>query len=294
MYYRRKLLMALLESFGGKLGKTQLQKLLFLLCQTPQVSAYEFLPYNYGCYSYQANYDLEALVIHGYLNFEDEVWELRSQTSFIAELHEEDKKVLFNIKKFFINKNNNDLILYTYKNYPFYAINSKIAKNILQPSEYEQILEIRNSFKNNIFKLFTIGYEGKSVERFFLNLIKNDIKVLCDVRKNPISQKFGYSKKMLQKICNNMNIEYIHIPNLGIDSQKRAPLKNTRNYNELFKEYYNSLTYDNLKIIIDLIKNKQRVALACFEAQPHQCHRLQISNALAAQEDWKYEIIHLK
>ncbi len=40
--------------------------------------------------------------------------------------------------------------------------------------------------------LFTIGYEGRGIEAFIDILIWNDSRILCDVRKNPISRKLVF------------------------------------------------------------------------------------------------------
>ena len=45
----------------------------------------------------------------------------------------------------------------------------------------------------------TIGYEGLSLEQYIVTLLINDVRVLCDVRKNAYSQKFGFSKNQLAK-----------------------------------------------------------------------------------------------
>jgi uncharacterized protein (DUF488 family) len=46
--------------------------------------------------------------------------------------------------------------------------------------------------------LFTIGYKGKSLEGFLNLLMKNEIAILVDVRHNPISGKFSFSKEKLK------------------------------------------------------------------------------------------------
>jgi len=61
MYRRRKILLALLEAFDGQLDRLRLQKLLFLLCRTIDPPPYFFLPYTFGCFSFQANMDLLTL-----------------------------------------------------------------------------------------------------------------------------------------------------------------------------------------------------------------------------------------
>jgi hypothetical protein len=61
MYYRRKILLSLLQAFDNQLDKISLQKLLFLLTRIQEKKSYYFIPYKFGCFSFQANADLSTL-----------------------------------------------------------------------------------------------------------------------------------------------------------------------------------------------------------------------------------------
>jgi hypothetical protein len=50
VYYRRKVILALLESFDGELGKISFQKLLFLFTRHQEKPAFDFVPYKQGCF----------------------------------------------------------------------------------------------------------------------------------------------------------------------------------------------------------------------------------------------------
>ena len=89
--------------------------------------------------------------------------------------------------------------------------------------------------------LFTIGYEGLSVEAFTNALLKNDVRLLCDVRKNPLSRKYGFSKSLLEHIMGTVGIEYIHFPDLGIESSRRSSLETQEDYKSLFVNYTKTL-----------------------------------------------------
>ncbi len=65
--------------------------------------------------------------------------------------------------------------------------------------------------------------------------MENNIKTLCDVRKNLISRKRGFSKRQLEKAVRNIDIEYIHMPELGIASEKRRNLKKIKIINVFLK-----------------------------------------------------------
>jgi uncharacterized protein (DUF488 family) len=131
--------------------------------------------------------------------------------------------------------------------------------------------------------LFTIGYEGISIEKYLNTLIQNDIRVLCDVRNNPLSRKFGFSKSNLQHYLKNINIEYIHISELGIISEKRQNLETDADYTHLFKSYEKSLAskQEFLEKVYQLLSSKKRIALTCFEHDPLHCHRHVISKQIA-------------
>lgn len=143
---------------------------------------------------------------------------------------------------------------------------------------------------------FTIGYQGKSLENYLYCLMENNIKALCDVRKNPISRKHGFSKRQLEKAVNDIGIEYMHMPEFGIASEKRRNLKTREDYEYLFEDYKNTTLKNNLHAIEKLYKlflDKKRVAITCFETDVCMCHRGEITKALTQLKDWKYEIKHI-
>ena len=123
--------------------------------------------------------------------------------------------------------------------------------------------------------LFTIGYEGRSLENFVNLLIHNNVKMVCDVRKNPLSRKFGFSRTSLNHVLPNVGIAYINIQELGIESDKRTNLNSKRDYDILFQEYKQMLPKREafIKKVFDLYKQYRRIALMCYEKEAEMCHR---------------------
>ncbi len=281
MVYRKNILLAIVESFCGELNATDLQKLLFLFSEQQEEKKFDFVPYKFGCFSFQAMADKSKLIKEGYLE-NTKNWKLRSNDiNFKSRLTEADRDTLKNIKTKFGNYSTNELIRYIYKKYPYYAINSEIASKTLPPEEFEAIQKLKT--QNEEQTLFTIGYEGKSLEQFLNALIRQNIKVLCDVRKNPLSRKYGFSKKTLQNACESVNIRYLHLPELGIISEKRKNLENQNDYDLLFHEYENTVLAvekKTIRFLDSLITNYTRIALTCYEASPKQCHRTRVANAV--------------
>ena len=73
-------------------------------------------------------------------------------------------------------------------------------------------------------------------------LMDNNISVLVDVRHNPFSMKWGFSKKQLRGITSKCKIDYVHIPELGIEGHLRKNLRSRSDYNRLFARYRRTLS----------------------------------------------------
>jgi len=82
MYYRRKILLSLLELFGSQLKRTDLQKLMFLYCQVSGQNHYDFFPYKFGCFSFLLSQDKLVLEKYGYLIKQDDFKIKKSQNIF--------------------------------------------------------------------------------------------------------------------------------------------------------------------------------------------------------------------
>jgi uncharacterized protein (DUF488 family) len=298
MYYRRKVLLALLELFDGQLTAKQFQKYLFLFTRKQENKSFDFVPYLYGCFSFQANQDIATLTKYEYCKIVDtekgRFYKLTNEDHFLGMLKPEDKKALINIKEQFGYLTQTDLVRHTYQQYPYYAIKSIIAKDLLNSEELRAIEQQKRNYTDK--QLFTIGYEGISLETYINKLIINDVNVLCDVRKNAYSQKYGFSKKTLELVCKGTDIEYIHIPALGIISDKRQELRTQTDYDLLFQEYEKTTLKENkaaLLFIRDLLDKGNRVALTCFEKDPKQCHRTCVANALIQLPETDYKLTYL-
>jgi len=139
MFYRRKIILALLQMFDGQLDKIRLQKLLFLFTQRQEKSEYDFIPYRFGCYSYSANADMTAMVSRGYLAEDENHFVKNDTTDYFKLLKPADLKLLKNLKASFGTMSAADLMKYTYLNYPFFAINSEAAENLLSEKELANV-----------------------------------------------------------------------------------------------------------------------------------------------------------
>lgn len=294
MYYRRKILLSLLQAFDGQLEKIQMQKLLLLFSKLQMQPDFDFVPYKYGCFSFQANADLLTLGKYGIVSQTERAWTKVTPEDFVITLKKQDVAILQAIRQQYKEKSTAELIGITYRKYPYLAIKSKIAEQYLTPDEMVILASARPVNKETC--LYTIGYEGISLETYLNKLIQKDVKVLCDVRRNSLSMKFGFSKNQLKAACEGVGIHYYHLPELGIASEQRQTLETQADYDELFKVYVAQTipnTSEQQVFIIRLLQQYQRVALTCFEAEACLCHRSHLAEAIAQFPNPSYLLKHL-
>jgi Protein of unknown function, DUF488 len=294
MYYRRKILLALLDAFEGELQNLKLHNLLFLLSKQSEEKLFQFVPVKEGCYSFQTNADLYTMQKYEQVIKIKDNWKKIDKKGYNSEIEQIDRNIISSLFIKYKNTTPMQLVRNNFINYPYFAIKSSLADEILNG---EELKKVRKTIPVSGEKaLYTIGYEGISVEEYLNKLINNDIKILCDVRRNPLSMKFGFSKKPLLGFCSEVGIKYIHLPKLGVESDKRKELKTQADYDFLFDEYRNLTLVNNIKdqqIIIDLINIEIRVAITCFEADIHHCHRFHLAESLRNFNGWESKVIHI-
>jgi hypothetical protein len=237
--------------------------------------SFDFVPYKYGCYSFQAIYDIGALIKKNYLSEIEGKWIKKTNDDYFNQLEYKDAENLASVLKQFNEFPLTELVRYIYSHYPYYAINSDIAEQYIS----NEVLNAHRPVIENVQHLvFTIGYEGASIESYINKLILNNIEILVDVRNNPVSMKNGFSKKQLYTILRNFNIIYMHLPKLGIPSllRKEYLTKKSKDYSGLFdvykKEILNKASED-LELLKDIVSSNKRIVLTCFEKDPEYCHR---------------------
>ena len=275
--------------------------MLFLFClgqnkalPTGQAGVYDFVPYKYGCYSYSANADLTTMVSKGMLAESQKHFTKLDKTDYLKLVKPEDRARLQQVKDEYGKLSTDALMKHTYVNHPFYAIKSEVANAILTESERQKVKAARP--RNSETVLFTIGYEGISLEEYLVRLLKKDVKVLVDVRHNPLSMKYGFSKSQLKRYCESVGITYLHIPEVGIQSEQRQALTTQADYDKLFTFYRkNNLTktVNSQTQILNLLIENKRIALTCFEANICQCHRKHLAEAIQTLPGFEYKVEHI-
>ena len=293
MLRRHKIILSLLDQIKKPISRTVFVKFVFLLDQETLIkndeTFYDFVPYQFGPFSFALYHEVNRLEEKNLVALTDNSIGLcHSQHNQILPLLQDLSKdyrlaigeMVTSYKKYA----QADLLKLIYKKYPWFAINSQL-KEYLPPK-----LPRKKVAKPAIY---TVGYEGMSVDRFFNHLLKIGIKAIIDVRSNPISRKYGFSKRSLGDNLGKIGIAYHHIPELGIESKKRVDLDSFESYQILLDEYQNVTLPKRTKEIDDLrsLISEAPAALLCYENNVACCHRGRLSQELANNSE--LDIIHI-
>jgi hypothetical protein len=296
LYDRQRRLLALLDSLGGDVGGLDFQKLLFLYCQETEAAPYEFVPYRFGGFSFTSYSDKRRLIERGLLVDEERAWRLTAAGRAAATIAQPVREKMAGFVRRHSRLRGDALVAEAYRLHPYYAIHSEIAERVLGRDARSMSAIATARPEAGMPGLCTIGYEGRSLEGYLNRLIGAGVTLLCDVRRNPLSRKYGFSKGTLAKGCEGVGIRYEHMPELGIDSEARRGLETQADYDALFVAYEReSLPQqkDALQRIRRWVDEGMRVALTCFERLPQQCHRRCVADALEGQFGAEFTPVHL-
>ncbi len=282
---RPRLLLTLLNALGDEMGNRDFQKLLFLYTQEFEANpSYDFVPFKYGGFSFTSYADRRRLIQDGFLVESEHIWKLTDEGRKAAATKGTERLLVDRFCRVYQAFRGNDLLKHAYKKHPYYAIRSDILETVLPDmADRDRVNAARPVPRSS--GLVTIGYQGKSLEAYLNQLLADGVTMLCDVRMNPISRKYGFSRSTLSNCCGQIGIRYEHLPELGIASEQRQDLNIQADYDALFGKYERvdlPKQVDALERIARWIKDEgYRVALTCFEALPEQCHRHCVAEAVA-------------
>ncbi len=293
MLKRQKILLALLSQVRRPMSPITFVKLVFLLRHETNVSRelpfYDFVPYKYGPFSFTLYRELTSLRRDRYVTPDEECVALCENTATLSKqraaelpttIHQAIDRVLCRYGR----QKQSALLKDVYARYPWYARRSELAE--LRPNVSKCSNKVRRAVN-------TSGYEGKSVESFLGSLIKRGIELTIDVRANPVSRRYGFSKRRFSDISNRLGLRYLHMPTLGIPSAYRVGLVNLEAYRRLLERYEREIlpnVSDELDELGDVMRSTPAV-LMCVEKDIRCCHRSRLAEEVSRRTG--LEVKHL-
>lgn len=298
LFDRQKCLLSLVDALGGEVGNLDFQKLLFLYCQDVEATepAYEFVPYRYGGFSFTSYADKRRLTEKGLLADEERTWKLTPAARTAPKVPPMVRVGMDRFARQHATLRGDALVAEAYRRHPYYATRSEMAGRLFAADPAAQAAIAAAQPAPATPGVSTIGYEGRTLEGYLNQLLEAGVTLLCDVRRNPLSRKYGFSKSTLTKGCEGVGIRYGHLPELGIASDERRELHTQADYDALFAVYEREnlpRQTDSLAKIGAWVKEGHHVALTCYEAEPCQCHRHCVAAALEREFGVPFAARHL-
>jgi uncharacterized protein (DUF488 family) len=140
-------------------------------------------------------------------------------------------------------------------------------------------------------KIFTIGYEGTTMDAFLTTLRDAGVEQVIDVRALPLSRRPGFSKNILAATLKDSGIGYVHLKALGTPKPGRDAAKKG-DWRTMERVYAGQLHLPEAQAqaaqLRDLAAEKPS-ALLCFERDPKHCHR----TMLLREEGEGFEVVDL-
>ncbi len=136
-------------------------------------------------------------------------------------------------------------------------------------------------------KLFTIGYEGATMDEFLGALRDAGVLRVIDVRALPLSRRPGFSKTPLRAALAEAGIDYVHLKALGTPAEGRSAAKRG-DRETLERVYVEQLSLPEAMVAGEEMKRlatEKPCALLCFERDAADCHRSLLWKAVAADAE---------
>ena len=143
--------------------------------------------------------------------------------------------------------------------------------------------------------IFTIGYEGISVNGLLSVLRHNDVDVVVDVRLTPLSRKRGFSKRALAVALQERGLRYSHRPEFGCPKDIRTRLEATGDFAE-YADSYATRVLSRRTVEVGRLAREGRarnICLLCFEADASRCHRSLIAARAGTVSQGATGAVHL-
>lgn len=275
MLNRQKAIVQMLARAERAVSRLELTKWCFLLRRETASHGggafYQFVPHRYGPFSFCLYREADILARSGLLIVsDDKTWKASvSPSPGSANLPACVERDIAEIVRRFVRTPAGELIEYVYRQYPWFTVNSELDGRERRPVAKPAV--------------YTVGYEGQSIDGFLNTLVYHGIRRAVDVRYHPVSRRYGFHKSTLARLCENLSIAYVHTPELGIPSEKRRRLQTGADYTALLDSYQCGTLHAERASVrrVSTLVAREPSALMCMEADPERCHRTRLAGAIA-------------
>ena len=134
-------------------------------------------------------------------------------------------------------------------------------------------------------RLYTIGFAGKSAERFFGLLAEHGVTRIIDVRLRPTGQLAGFAKKgdlpyLLSRLV-GPGCDYVHVPELTPTAEILNQYRKDKDAGEYGRRFDALMDERDIPASLPDGLLRDGACLLCSEASADQCHRRLVAERLA-------------
>ncbi len=132
--------------------------------------------------------------------------------------------------------------------------------------------------------VFTIGYERATPPALVAALRAAGVRRVVDVRALANSRRPGFAKRALSAALEEAGIGYSHLPALGTPPEGREAVRAGRP-EEMRRIFARRLAGTEAQAALAALAadaRREPVCLLCLEADPRNCHRTLVAEAVAA------------
>jgi uncharacterized protein (DUF488 family) len=130
--------------------------------------------------------------------------------------------------------------------------------------------------------LFTIGYEGKTMDEFLAEVAAAGVERVIDVRAVAASRRPGFSKTALANALRERGVDYLHLRPLGTPAAGREAARKGRT-GEMRRIYAEQLETPEAELALAQAldaASEGKSALLCFERDAAGCHRSMLAERM--------------
>ena len=142
--------------------------------------------------------------------------------------------------------------------------------------------------------VLTIGYERATPSSLLAALRAAGVRRVVDVRALANSRRPGFAKRALSAALDEAGIGYLHLPALGTPPEGREAVRAGRP-EDMKRIFARRLAGTEAQAALaDLADQAARgpICLLCLEADPRNCHRTLVAEAVAARGDVTINHLH--
>src|SRR5438270_1289937 len=116
----------------------------------------------------------------------------------------------------------------------------------------------------------TVGYEGRSTEDLLASLRSVQIRLVLDIRYSPVSMyRPELSKRNFAELLARQEIEYLHVPQLGVPREVRAQAIEAGSREPIWRWYDENVVGPFFARNLHWFLNMEHpLAMMCMEADP--------------------------